>query len=655
MRARVKKAATESRVSAEAPTEPAPEPVWLAGMNPEQREAVLHDDGPAALMAVAGCGKTRVLVHRVARLVAEGRAAPRDVLCVTFSKKAQEEMDARLKALGVGAVRAATWHSLALQILKEDHTEWSTWTIDDKSQDRTVLKQVLGFKGMDWKGADASALMRLFSVCAATLADPGSDEATALAREHFRFDATRALEAYARWRAALEERALLTFDLMLVYLHRHLSDPEVRERWGARWRYVIQDESQDANLAQIAIGRQLAGGHRNYMLIGDPAQAIYGFRGTTPEYLLAFEKEWGAKVITMHRNYRCARKIISIANAIIAPAKVRLPMEMTAERDLDGEVRCIASEDFDGEAREFSDLAQNHVLDGGSYSDLTALFRTNAQSRALEEALLREGIPYVVVGGTSFYERKEVKDLLGYLRVAVGAGDLDAVRRSINAPFRFLGAAFVERVMREAERQGEVEDWAALVESVGQAAGLQQRQRASAAQWASIVRDLGRDAAAGKAPADLLHQLISTTQYIAWLEREEGQESIENSQGANIRELVRVAGSFTTVDDFLAYVNKTVEAARRQRRDGQAGGERVLLMSVHRSKGLEWPVVFVAGMIDGVLPHARGDAEEERRLAYVAATRARDLLVLSHVRSFATRAGIKAASPSPFLRDAGLV
>ncbi len=627
-------------------------------MNPEQVAAIRHGAGPCALLAQAGSGKTRALVHRIGRLVEEGGVHPHEVLAVTFSKKAADEMNQRLTILGVHEARVGTWHSLCLEILRDDHTEWEDWAVDEKDAAKSIVKEVVGYKHMNWKTADATLLRRFIGFAKANLAAPGSPEAFELAGGFFqRHEVRLAAEAYETTQHLIEERAILTFDDFLVFTHRHLEDEENRQRWAGRWSYMLQDEAQDMNAAQRAIARQLAGDHQNYMVVGDVAQAIYGFRGSKPEYLAAFESEWpGAQVIYMNRNYRSGGAIVAAANKVIGPAAIRLPVDMLAERAEPGLVRVLSSANLDAEADEFASWCGKLIADGESPSTICALFRVNAQSRALEEALLGARIPYVVVGGTSFYERKEVRDLLGYLRVAAGteAVDTDALRRSINAPFRFLGKAFVQRVMDLVEGgAAEGMNWQAVVGDVAQQAGIQARQKASAFEWVKLIDGVKDDIARGRTAAQVINDLITRTAYIPWLEKEEGQESIESNQAANVRELARVAERFPTVAELLGYIDETVFAAKRQRRDGQAGGERVLLMSIHRSKGLEWPRVFVGGLNESVLPHAKGDAEEERRLAYVAVTRARDELVLSHVTEMATRAGIKRAEPSRYLADMG--
>jgi DNA helicase-2/ATP-dependent DNA helicase PcrA len=634
-------------------------PVWERDMNPEQLEVIRHEQGPIAVLAGAGSGKTRALVHRIARLIGHTGVPAQRVCAVTFSTKAATEMNERLRALGVEDARVGTWHSLCLQILKEDRTEWAGWNVDDKDSHKTIVKQALGYQFLNWKDADLGDVRSYIGICKANLFAPGGEDARELARTMFAHNAGRAAEAFTISQKLTEERGLLTFDDFLVFAHQHLSIEENRQRWAGRWDYVLQDEAQDANKAQCEIARLLAKDHRNYMIVGDTRQAIYSFRGSTPDYLAEFAEEWSAKLVHMDSNYRSGKAIVKVANEIIRLATTYTPTDMIAMRDVEGSVKVAASPDLDGEAHNFVGWTQDIVAHGGKYSDVTCLFRTNAQSRALEEALLSAKIPYVIVGGTSFYERKEVKDLLAYLRVAADLDDDgDALRRCINAPFRYLGTAFVERVSRRADSRGG-RSWAELVRAVSQEAGIQRRQQASVEEWAGIVEEVARvissDAAEEARPESLLTWVVNRTRYIEWLTRDEGEESISTSHGANVRELIRVAGRFDTVQELLAYIKQSIESARRQRSDKQSGGERVLLMSIHRSKGLEWPNLWVAGCNEKVLPHAYGDIEEERRLAYVAATRARDNLVLSYVRSFATGEGIKDAHPSRFLVEVGLI
>lgn len=632
-------------------------PVWERNMNPEQLAAIRHTSGPCRLLAQAGSGKTRALVHRIARLVAEG-VDPSDILAVTFSKGGAEEMNERLKDLGVKDARVGTWHSLCLQILKEDKARGWDWEmgegVDGKA--KTILKEVLGYKHMNWKDADLGEVQRYIGWCKAHLADPGSEFALDAAADMFHGGTGRsdgaelADEAHTRYQAIIEERGLLTFDDFLVFAYKHLSIEENRAKWAARWNHVLQDEAQDENLAQKTIAELLARDHRNYMKIGDTAQSIFAFRGSSPTHLANFEQEWpDAVTIIMNRNYRSGSAIVDAANKIIAPAAVRIPTDMVAERGVEGSVKVQKCEDLDDEGAAFAAWIYELVSGGQPLSSICALFRTNAQSRALEEALLNKRIPYQVVGGTSFYNRREVRDLLAYLRVAAGRDEGDDVKRCINAPFRYLGSAFVERVQ---DAKGPLTQ---RVLRAAEGAGIQRRQKDSALEWVNIVEGIKRAIEQEKPlkPSELLNGIINRTGYVSWLEREQGEESIDSSHAANVRELVRISERFDTVVELLDYLDEMEAASRRKNKNDKQ--EKVLLMSIHKSKGLEWPHVWVCGCNELVLPHGKGDPEEERRLMYVATTRARDALVLSYVRRFAMREGVREAEPSRFLRDAGLL
>lgn len=643
---------------------------WDVGMNTEQLAAIYHDEGPCMLLAGAGSGKTRALVHRTARLVHARKIPEARILNVTFSKKAAEEMNTRLGKLDVHTARVGTWHSLCLEIISKGGTEWSDWKVDDKGRAKLLLKQALGHQFMNWKGVDVGRITSYIGRCKANLWAPGDVEAMEQAILEFgRADCQRASEAYQLSQRMIEDAGLLTFDDMLVFTHRHLSDEDNRLEWAARWDYVVQDEAQDANRAQVEIAKQLSKDHRNYMVVGDIAQAIYSFRGSKPDYLAKFGDEWtNAKQISMMRNYRSGSSIVTAANAVIRPAAMKMPEDMVAERPDAGSARAVQSTNYDAAAQDFVAWVKNHMNEGLPLTDICALFRLNSQSRSLEDALLSSKIPYVVVGGVSFYDRREVRDLLAYLRVALGRDKDDdgtegeAIRRCINTPFRFLGKVFVERMMAAAPSlRAQGKTWVEVAREVATGERIQARQVASVETWANLIETIermSRPGSSGGRPAtagELLTFIVTKTNFINEVEKDDGAESTELNTAANVREMMRVASEFKTGDELLDYIDETLRAAKRQRRDGQAGGERLTLMTVHKSKGLEWPKVWIVGCNDGVMPHAMGDIEEERRIAYVAMTRARDELVISHVREVATRAGVKDGRPSRFLVDAGLV
>jgi DNA helicase-2/ATP-dependent DNA helicase PcrA len=402
---------------------------------------------------------------------------------------------------------------------------------------------------------------------------------------------------------------------------------------------------------------------------------IYTWRGARPEKLLGFEKAWDAKLITMNRNYRCGIDIIAAANLALKamdPA-TKLDMEMICERkDTPGTVVAVEYNNLDDEGTYVADQIRQMTADGQQPRDFAILYRTNAQSRAPEEALISARIPYRIIGGASFYERKEVKDLLAYLRLAEGRGDLDDIGRCINAPFRFLGRAFVDRV-RDAAKESKAHhgapggSWGQIIRQVCAQAGLQRRQRDSAADWANMMESLkfriersknaeeGTEAKATGMPARILEDILRETRYTEWLQKDEGEESTENSRVSNIREMVRAAGRFTSVTDLLDYVDKTLAASKKQRKEEGDNPNKVTLCSLHRAKGLEWPNVFLAGASEKILPHGRcEDIEEERRLFYVGVTRARDRLSVSCVANVAFGPKVLFTEPSRFIKEAGL-
>ncbi len=673
----------------------------LHGLNPEQHEAVLHHLGPMLVGAGAGSGKTQVMVRRTAYLEVVHHVNGERILVFTFSKKAADEMNVRLKKLlPESKARVGTLHSVALQFLKEEHPEYRIgapdggWTIDENgSKYRACVKDAIGYRGLDWKEADLTLVLRFIGLCKARCAMPDSDRAVQLAQKFYE-DGHRApqrnpelmAQAYSMAEQLRRDRLVLTFDDMLLQMWNELSTREdVRRRWAGRWDFVMQDEAQDEGPVQGEIAEMLARDHRNYAVVGDPAQAIYVFRGSEPTRLLTFEQKWpGAKVVLMNRNYRCGDVIINAANGILRAMskETRLEMELRAERgvpgSIDGRIYLDADTEADGVVQS---LLQLHN-DGVPYKDMAILYRTNAQSRAFEEACLRDRVPYVVIGGVNFYERREVKDLLAYLRLAAGRCTFDDVRRSINAPMRYLGKAFVRgveeqaaggergafgRIPRPGERDGKT-DWVSQVRAACRGSGIQRRQVDQAEKWCRLVEEISRKVSRARAPevtqgspehnaakpAALLEHVLQVTGYVAWLTRDEGTESPENNRVSNVRELVRAAERFPTVDELLSYVEETLEQAERAKNDGTQP-ERVTMMTIHRSKGLEWPVVVFVGANEKIIPHHRcEDLGEERRLAYVCITRARDMLLVTCRARDVVGDRVVPLKPSKFLAEAGI-
>lgn len=636
----------------------------LDGLNPEQQEVVLHKDGPILVVAVAGGGKTHTLVSRVAYLIAKHGVSP----------------DSRI----------GTFHSLALQILKTETGAGWNWTIDGRNRYRIVLKDTIGYKELNWKTADVTILESFIGFCKCNLARPDSKRASEIADDYWARHGGKPgaapnmlLKAYFRAEEIRRERLILTFDDMLMDAVEMLQNDEgVRCRWASRWTYVMQDEAQDQNLGQLLMGELLAQDHGNYMLVGDPAQTIFTWRGAQPDKLLGFEAKFNAKVVTMGRNYRCGQVIIDVANKSLdaMDPETRLDVKMICERGTEGEVTSTSYETLDDEGEMVARRIEEMLVDDKEPRDFAVLYRTNAQSRAPEESLIGARVPYRIIGGTNFYERREVKSLLSYLRLAARRGKLDDMTRCINTPFRFLGRAYIDKAKEAAKivkRRGEGFSWTEVVEEANEMAHVNYRQKESAMGWADLVEEMvgrierqtavmsqeGFDALIEKTipgsgfvagmPARILEDIIRRTRYAEWLTKDEGEESTENSRVSNIRELVRAAERFQTADELLDYIDKTVSESKKKK--GDKDPNKVTLCSLHRSKGLEWPVVFVIGCSEGILPHGRAEEpEEERRLFYVGCTRAKDVLSLSVVRTAAIGGRVRNLAPSSFLREVGL-
>lgn len=654
----------------------------LEELNPEQAEAVKFGEGPLLLAAVAGAGKTRALVHRVAYLVAERGVDPNAILAVTFSKAGADEMNERLeKMLPRSGARIGTFHSVCYEILRAE-APCGGWTIDSKDRFKYCVKDAAGFRELNWKQCDINLTRHYISYCKAHMARPFSQEAMAIAQNYYRRHGPKAIPQklnaiYERADEIRCERELLTFDDMLLDAAELLQDDEhVRLRWAGRWTHVLQDEAQDQNKVQLVLGELLAKDHRNYTLVGDPAQAIYSFRGAMPSMLLSFEQRWGATVIQMARNYRCGQSIIDTANKVLGamdPSE-RLDMRMVCEKGTQGTVSCHEYANLDHEANGIAEEVAQLIADGENPRDCCVLYRTNSQSRAPEEAFITRRIPYVVIGGTNFYNRKEVKDLLAYLRVAEGRGTLDDVRRCINAPFRFLGKAFVEKLSAEAKvaraqakKSGKRVHWPSVARETCNQARIQHRQVKSVDEWAELLIESADKIAAqpiapqgsetwdaGK-PVNLLEDIALATDYYSWLVKDEGEETTENSRVSNVRELIRASRRFPSVGELLDFIDDLTEASNKNRRKKGEKPNKVVLTTLHRSKGLEWKNVFVSGANDYLLPHARcEDIEEERRLFYVGVTRAKERLSISCVIQIVVNNEVLYAQPSPFVYEAGL-
>lgn len=619
----------------------------LVGLNPEQVAVVLHDKGPLRVIAVAGSGKTRSLVHRVAYLVEERGVDPGRILAVTFTKKAAEEMNARLRRLlSKTRARVGTFHSLAFEILC---SEGPAWSVDDEGhQYRKLVTAVVGYQQMDWTGADLGAVLDYIAQCKANVELPGSDEARERARG---WGSSRLHEAYTLAEEQRKSARFWTYDDYLVGAVLLLEDPEREWGWTRKYEYVLQDEAMDVNPAQARMMLALAKEHGNYMVVGDLAQCVYKFRGADPRSLLEFESDWpGTTDVVMHRNYRSAEGIIAIANRLLSA--MGAGYMITPVRPHAGQVLLRVYEDQLEEAKGVVERMREIRHDGVAWSTMCVLYRMHTQSRALEDILLQAQIPYVVAAGGTFYRRKEVVGLLAYLRTLVPDSSWADVAPSLRSPYRYLSRALLSRCEQAVSETELPVVW----EEVLPAAVRGEPKGREVLRWAVVIAALRKMASEGKPPGALLRRVIDDTGYIRDLVRENGAEGPENPHVSNVRDLLSLADKHGTVESLLAHVDTMSDKAVQAR---AGSGDRVRLSTVHAAKGCEWEHAWVISCNEGVMPQAnclenKDDLAEERRLAYVAFTRAKDELQISWVRRAVASATLP-AKPSRFLQEVGLV
>ncbi|MDM8085619.1 DNA helicase PcrA [Cellulomonas cellasea] len=633
----------------------------LVGLNPQQREAVLHHGGPLLIVAGAGSGKTRVLTHRIAHLLATGRARPGEVLAITFTNKAAAEMRERVAAIvGPSAQRmwVSTFHSACVRILRREAATLglrSSFSIYDSADSQRLLTMVARELDLDVKKFPPKALAHKISALKDELVDP--DEYAASVSTANDFDSTLA-QVYTRYQARLRQAHALDFDdLIMQTVHMLQAFPQVAEHYRRRFRHVLVDEYQDTNHAQYTLVRELAGvGARQsaeggpdlrgeLTVVGDADQSIYAFRGATIRNILEFEADYpDARTILLEQNYRSTQNILSAANAVISRNPGRKPKRLWTDSGAGAQIVAYVADNEHEEARFVAEeIDRLGDSDGVRPGDVAIFYRANAQSRALEEVLIRVGLPYKVVGGTRFYERKEVKDAVAYLRALANPDDDVNVRRILNVPKRGLGDRSEAMVAAFAER--ERISFGAALERLDDVPGLGTRAITGMRAFASMMSDLRR-LAESAGPAEVLGAVLDRTGYLAELRASEDPQ--DASRVENLAELHAVAAEFEQAEpegnlaDFLERVSLVADSDQIPAQDGDDADEHqraadqgvVTLMTLHTAKGLEFPVVFLTGMEDGTFPHMRSLADsdqlaEERRLAYVGLTRARERLYVS--------------------------
>jgi len=657
----------------------------LDGLNPQQRAAVIHEGSPLLIVAGAGSGKTRVLTHRIAYLLAERGAHPDQILAITFTNKAAGEMAARVAALTGARSRwmwVMTFHSACVRILRREAKRFgypSSFSIYDQADSERLMKLVCRELDLDVRYHQPKAMAAQVSSLKNELID---HETMAARATGYREKALA--EAYGEYQRRLVAAGAMDFDdLIMVTVHLLQAFPDVAAGYRARFRHILVDEYQDTNHAQYVLVRELAGrglphtagavpvqgqadaaDPAELCVVGDSDQSIYAFRGATIRNIEEFERDFpGAEVIMLEQNYRSTQNILAAANAVVSNNSGRKPKRLWSDRG-DGPpiTGYVADNEHDEAAFVAEEVDRLADLGEATPGQVAVFYRTNAQSRVFEEVFIRSGLPYRVVGGVRFYERREVRDLLAYLRLLANPGDEVSLRRVLNVPRRGIGDRAEEYLVEFARR--ERISFAAALGQVAGIPGMPARSARAVESFNELISGLRAAAESGMPVGDLAEAVLDRTGYVAGLQASGDLQ--DASRIENLKELVSVAREFDTqradgtLADFLEQVSLVADAD--QIPEGEDHGGMVTLMTLHTAKGLEFPVVFLTGLEENVFPHERSMADErelaeERRLAYVGITRAQQRLYL-------TRAAVRAwwgrpayHKPSRFLAEvpAGLI
>ena len=627
-------------------------PIYLQGLNPEQRAAVEALDGPVLVLAGAGTGKTRVLTTRIAHIMAMGRAQGHQILAVTFTNKAAREMKERIGGLVGGAVEAMPWlgtfHSIGVKILRR-HAELvglkSGFTILDTDDQIRLLKQVIEAEGLDkdrWPARQLAGLIDSWK-------NRGLSPNKVPAGEAFAFGNGKGAQLYAAYQKRLKELNAADFgDLLLESLRLFLEHPDVLADYHRRFRYILVDEYQDTNVAQYLWLRLLAQGSPNICCVGDDDQSIYGWRGAEVDNILRFENDFpGAIVIRLERNYRSTGNILGAAAGLISRNKGRLGKTLFTDCEAGSKLTVTGVWDDEEEARGITRDIEEFQKAGHSLNQIAILVRASFQMRAFEDRFVTTGLPYRVIGGPRFYERAEVKDAIAYLEVMANPANDLKFERIINVPKRGLGDTSVERIHSLA-RARDVPMFRAAREIVeteelgGKARKALTDLVNSFERWRGLLGNMKH--------TELAELILDESGYTAHWQTDKSPQA--QSRLENLKELVRFMHEFETMEAFLEHVSLVMDTEQRD------DGERVSLMTLHAAKGLEFETVFLPGWEEGLFPHQRSldesgekGLEEERRLAYVGVTRAKKLAKVSFAQNRRTRGLYQSAVPSRFVDD----
>ena len=612
----------------------------FAGLNPAQKQAVEHTDGPLLIMAGAGSGKTKVLTCKVANLLAKG-VSPWSILAITFTNKAATEMRERVdRMIGEGAkdVWLSTFHSFCARFLRREVEATGMYkrnfVIYDSSDSQVVIKDCLKELNLDPKQYAPSSIQNAISNAKNQLMGP-----KAMARDADNFFQQKVAEVYALYAKKLRTNNALDFDDLLMISVLLLEEhEEVRVKYQNRFKYILVDEYQDTNGAQYQLTKILAAKHHNLCVVGDADQSIYGWRGADIRNIMDFEQDYPeARTIKLEQNYRSTKNILAAANAVIEHNINRKKKELWTENTTGEKITVYEAGDERDEAQFIATtVMKQKTIFNASYGDIAILYRTNAQSRVVEETFMRSGIPYTMVGGLKFYDRKEIKDILAYLRVIYNPLDTVSLMRIINVPKRGLGAASLGKIAAYADANGlTVFDVISNPDTLDAIPGITARTKKPLELFATFIfKYMGYQA--NMHIDDLIEKVLEESGYLRELKEENKPEN--ESRIENLKEFIGVARDFEkseenpTLENFLATLSLVSDIDNAELED-----DRVTLMTLHAAKGLEFPTVFMIGMEEGLFPHSRtlmdeNEIEEERRTCYVGITRAERKLYLTCAR-----------------------
>ncbi len=631
----------------------------FAGLNPAQKQAVEHTDGPLLIMAGAGSGKTKVLTCKVANLLAKG-VAPWSILAITFTNKAATEMRERVdRMIGEGAkdVWLSTFHSFCARFLRREVEATGMYkrnfVIYDSSDSQVVIKECLKELNLDPKQYAPSSIQNAISNAKNQLMGP-----KAMARDAENFFQQKVAEVYALYAKKLRTNNAMDFDdLLMVSVLLLEEHEEIRVKYQNRFKYILVDEYQDTNGAQYQLTKILAAKHHNLCVVGDADQSIYGWRGADIRNIMDFEEDYPeARTIKLEQNYRSTKNILAAANAVIEHNINRKKKELWTENATGEKLTIYEARDERDEA-EFiaTTVMKQKTIFNASYGDMAVLYRTNAQSRVVEETFMRRGIPYTMVGGLKFYDRKEIKDILAYLRVIYNPLDTVSLLRIINVPKRGLGATTVAKLADFAENNGlTLFDVISSEETLSLIPGITARVKKPLELFSTFIfQFMGYQS--NMRIDDLIEKVLEESGYLRELQEEKKPEN--ESRIENLKEFVGVARDFQKTEDnpnlenFLSTLSLVSDIDNAELED-----DRITLMTLHSAKGLEFPTVFMVGMEEGLFPHSRtlmdeNEIEEERRTCYVGITRAQRKLYLTCAQQRTIYGKTSMSTPSRFLEE----